>query len=116
MSLVSLPKSLEDALRELERLGAEASSKIDEATQIVDHSADDVLDDCWDDPSVVRHVADLKRTSARAKAESQPPLNVSTRAPLAIGTPPTGSAGPTLGPGSRPRGSYRPPKRPPTKS
>lgn len=105
MTAVALPKPLEDAFQEMERRGAEASAKIDEAVKALDESGDEIVD--FDDPSLVRHVDDLRRTSTRLKAITDPPPPPAPEAIDFDDTPvhtPAGIA--------RERGLIRPPRKP----
>lgn len=79
---MSLPAAAEDALQALERLGAEASVKIDQAVEAVVATSSDgaVLSDFDDGDSIVRR-ADELATAAKVAA-----------------TPATGSALPQRGP------------------
>lgn len=107
---MALPKPLEDAFQEMERRGREASEKIDEAVKAIDESEDDDGMD-FNDPSLVRHVDDLRRTSARMKSITSVPEPVDFEAtPLEVPTPPATSRAPSV-PGRR---LVRPPRRSPT--
>lgn len=107
---MALPKPLEDAFQEMERRGREASEKIDEAVKTIDESDDgDGMD--FNDPSLVRRIDDLRRTSARMKSITNVPEPVDFEAtPLEVPAPPTTSRAASV-PGRR---LVRPPRRPPT--
>jgi hypothetical protein len=83
---LALSPPIEATIQEMERRGAEASRKIDDAVKAIDESADVIADMNFDDPSVVQHIADLKRVTRRVRA--------ATVTPPASGTPPEGSAPP----------------------
>lgn len=106
MTALALPLPLEATVQEMERRGAEASRKIEEATKILEASADadDELD--FNDPSLIRHVDDLRRETQRTKALTGPPPDE-----VALGTPPGGSPTPVLG--VRTGKLVRPPRKPP---
>jgi hypothetical protein len=92
----------------MERRGAEASGKIDEAVKVLDESDDEVVD--FDDPSLVRHVDDLRRTSVRMKSITNAPVPIDGDDTPVEPPNPTGRAGT-----ARPLGRLvRPPRRPPT--
>ena len=105
MTALALPLPLEATVQEMERRGAEASRKIEEAVRILEEAGTtpDGLD--FDDPSIIRHVEDLRRETTRTKALTGPPEN------LAVGTPPDGSPTPVLG--VRVGRLVRPPRKPP---
>jgi hypothetical protein len=95
---LALSPALEDTLQEMERRGAEASRKIDDAVKVVLAEGSAAGDFDFEDPSVVRHVDDLREMR---RVTGAPP----------IGTPPQGSVTPAVG--VRIARLVRPPRKPP---